>query len=526
MTKRIVIIGAGHNGLTCAAYLAKEGHEVTVLESATTPGGAAATHEFAPGFRVSSGAHLLYQLDQEIIRDLELERHGMKLAAENLDTISLDDGGGHLQISGDQVTAEGVSREDRNALMRYRRRMLRFAEIIAGLNGRVPPRLASGERSDNLGLARIAWAIRRLGRKEMREFLRIAGINIYDVLEEQFDNELLKGALSLDGVLGTHLGPRSNNSVFTTLHRMSGSVNGVAGALALPAGGMGTVTNALAEAAEAHGASIICDARVGRIDVNVDGRGDTVTGVALETGEVMPADAVVSSADPKSTFLDLLGARHLDAGMVRRIGNVRQEGNAAKLHLALDSLPEFTGLEAEQLGHRLVIAPDLDYVERAFNHAKYGEHSAEPVMEITIPTVHDPGLAPEGKHVLSAIVQYAPHALKAGWHEARESFTDLVLGTLERYAPAIREQAVSAELLTPLDFEAWFGNRGGHWHHAELSLDQFLMLRPVAGAAQYAAPVDGLYLCGAGCHPGGGISGHAGRNAAQVVAEALSEKDQ
>ena len=519
MTKRAVVIGAGHNGLTCAAYLAKAGHEVTVLEAGTEVGGAAATHEFAPGFKVSTSAHLLYLLDAEIIRELELEEHGLALAAENLDTVALDTGGRHLLISGDHINAEAVSREDREAMVRYRKRMLRFAKVIAGLHDQVPPRLASGERSDAWSLARLAWAIRRLGRKEVREFLRIAGINIYDILEEQFDNELLKGALSLDGVLGTHLGPRSNNSVFAALHRMSGAINGKPGALALPRGGMGAVSSALAQAAKSLGVSIIFDARVGQIDVS-EGR---AIGIILATGETMPADAVVSNADPRTTFLDLLGARHLDAGLTRKVSQVRQDGNAAKLHLALDGLPEFPGLERERLGHRLVIAPDLDYVERAFNSSKYGEHSAEPVMEITLPTIHDASLAPEGKHVLSAVVQYAPRHLNAGWETAKAGFEERCMNTLQRYAPNLREQVTASELLTPADFEARFGNAGGHWHHAELALDRFLMLRPTAGTAQYATPLDGLFLCGAGCHPGGGVMGHAGRNAARVISGGASE---
>lgn len=516
MTKKAVIIGAGHNGLVCASFLAKAGLDVTVLESATSVGGAAATHEFAPGFRVSSAAHLLYQLDEEIISDLELEGHGLTLASDNLDTVALDPGGNHLRISGDKIIGEGVSREDRDAMMRYRRRMLRFARIIASLHGEVPPRLASGDRSDARSLARLAWSIRRLGKTEMREFLRIAGINIYDILEETFENELLKGALSLDGVLGTHLGPRSNNSVFAALHRMSGSVNGEAGALALPRGGMGAVTAALAESAKANGASIIFDAKVGRIEMT-DGRAN---GLSLATGEVMPADYVLSSLDPRSTLLKLLGAPLLDAGMARKVSHIRQNGNAAKLHLALDGMPEFSGLDADQLGQRLVIAPDMDYVERAFNHSKYGEHSAEPVMEIVIPSVHDSDLAPDGKHVLSAIAQYAPYELKAGWESARSQFPDLLLSTLERYAPSIRQQVIASEVLVPSDMELRFGNLGGHWHHAELAFDQFLMLRPTSGAAQYSTPIEGLYLCGAGSHPGGGVMGHAGRNAARVVTEA------
>jgi phytoene dehydrogenase-like protein len=282
---------------------------------------------------------------------------------------------------------------------------------------------------------------------------------------------------------------------------------------------MGAVSSALAQAAKSLGVSIIFDARVGQIDVS-EGR---AIGIILATGETMPADAVVSNADPRTTFLDLLGARHLDAGLTRKVSQVRQDGNAAKLHLALDGLPEFPGLERERLGHRLVIAPDLDYVERAFNSSKYGEHSAEPVMEITLPTIHDASLAPEGKHVLSAVVQYAPRHLNAGWETAKAGFEERCMNTLQRYAPNLREQVTASELLTPADFEARFGNAGGHWHHAELALDRFLMLRPTAGTAQYATPLDGLFLCGAGCHPGGGVMGHAGRNAARVISGGASE---
>jgi len=347
----------------------------------------------------------------------------------------------------------------------------------------------------------------------MREFLRIAGINIYDILEEHFDSPLLKGALSLDGVLGTHLGPRSNNSVFATLHRMSGQVGGKQGALAYPAGGMGTVTAALAAAATSKGVAIRTSSPVTRILVD----GDRVTGVELEGGEQIVADTVVSNADPRTTFFSLVGARHLEAGFVRKIQHIRMRGNAAKLHLALKTLPNFTGVEQNQLGERLVVAPDPAAVERAFDHAKYGEFSTSPALEIIIPSIHDASLAPEGQHVLSAIVQYAPYDLKGGWETGRETFTNLVLEQLSRYAPDIRQQVTRMELLTPVDIEREFRITGGHWHHGELALDQALMMRPVPGAAQYATPLSGLYLCGAGCHPGGGVMGHAGRNAAAAL---------
>ena len=347
----------------------------------------------------------------------------------------------------------------------------------------------------------------------MREFLRVATMNIFDVLEEQFENPQLKAALALDGVLGTRLGPRSGNSVYAALYRQSGSANGRAGALALPRGGMGAVTTALSAAARAVGVELRLGAQVEEIIVN-NGR---ATGVRLRNGEHLYANVVVSNADPKTTLLRLLGARHLEAEFARSVHHVRATGTAAKLHLALSGLPRFRGLAADQLGERLVIAPDLDYIERAFNPAKYGEYSTQPVMEITLPTVHDASLAPPGQHVLSAVIQYAPYDLKGGWPSARQNFQAVVMDVLEQHAPGIGALVQHSELLTPADIEQQFGITGGHWHHGELALDQFMMLRPVAGAAQYATPVAGLYLCGAGCHPGGGVMGSAGRNAARVI---------
>jgi phytoene dehydrogenase-like protein len=245
--------------------------------------------------------------------------------------------------------------------------------------------------------------------------------------------------------------------------------------------------------------------------------GGYVQGVELENGEQLMAGTVVSNADPKTTFFNLLGARHLEAGFVRKIQNIRMRGNASKLHLALSGAPVFTGLTEQQAGERLLIAPDIEYVERAFNHAKYGEHSTEPVAEISIPSLCDKSLAPEGQHVLSAVIQYTPYELKAGWPNARQAFIDKCIDLIEQYAPGIRAQVLHAELLTPEDIEREFRIQGGHWHHGELALDQFLMMRPVPGAAQYQTPVDGLFLCGAGSHPGGGVMGSAGRNAATAI---------
>ncbi|MGH8306048.1 MAG: phytoene desaturase family protein, partial [Steroidobacteraceae bacterium] len=382
--------------------------------------------------------------------------------------------------------------------------------VLAG----VPPRLGTGSWRDRATLAGLAWRLRALGRRDMRELLRIGGMCVHDLVDEHFESPLLKGALAFDAVLGSNFGPRSPGTVFTLLYRLAA---GEGGTLAQPVGGLGALSEALASAARAAGAQIRTAAPVERIVV----REDRAAGVVLHSGEEIRAACVVSSVDPKTTFLSLLGSEHLDAGFVRRIVHLRARGLTAKLHLALDGLPPFRGLESSALRGRLLWAPSPEHIERAFNHAKYGEFSSAPILEITAPTVADPALAPPGKHVLSVIVQYAPYALTGGWGEGRKPLTELIIDTLEALAPGLRARVRHAELLTPADIEREFRITGGHWHHAELALDQFYVLRPVPGAAQYRAPVGGLYLCGAGCHPGGGVMGIAGRNAArQVVKEA------
>jgi phytoene dehydrogenase-like protein len=504
----IVIIGGGHNGLVCAAYLARAGKRVTVLEAAEQVGGAAITREFAPGFKVSAGAHLLYMLDRNIRKELSLDSAGLSFSRQDMKTVALASDGDHLVIADDKLQGANVSRNDQQAMKEYLRFMKRFANILNRLHHRIPPRIGTNNRNDLLSLFKTALDIRLLGRDDMREFLRIAGINIFDVLEENFENPLLKGALSMDGVLGTNLGPRSNNSVFCALHRLSG-LQGVA----IPSGGMGAVSDVLANTASKYGATIRTSAVVEHILMD----GDHVSGVQLQDGEKVAACAIVSSADPRTTFLGLLGARNLEAGFTRKVGNIRMRGNTAKLHLALDGPPEFKGLNQNRLGERLLIAPDMEYVERAFNHSKYAEHSPKPVAEITIPSLYDDSLAPAGKHVLSAVVQYAPYQLKAGWRQEKANFTAQIIDVLATYAPAIRSQIIHQELLTPQDIEREFRITGGHWHHGEMAIDQFFMLRPVPHSAQYASPINGLYLCGAGSHPGGGVMGSAGRNAAQVL---------
>ena len=500
-----IVVGAGHNGLVCSALLARAGMNVLVLEANAQVGGAAVTREFAAGYSSSACAHLLYQLQPEVRKELKLSP---QLATEDMTTIALAEDGQHLRITADSV--EGASEEDAEQYRRFRKRMTRFADLLRTYLNKPPPRLGTKNFRDLLALAQLGFDIRRLGREEMREFLRLIGMNMHDEVNERFESPLLRGAISLDSVLGTHLGPRSPNTIMTYLYRQAGDH----GRVAVPQGGMGSISEELAQAARTAGATIRTSLPVRRIVVD-NGR---VTGVETESGEVFSSYTVISNADPKSTVMKLLGARHVETGFGRRIHHLRARGNAAKLHLALDGLPTIDGLTKKDFGERIVIAGDEHYVERAFNPAKYGECSTEPVVEMTFPSFRDESMAPAGKHVLSAVVQYAPYELKAGWDDAaREAFRQTVIRTIARYAPDIEQRISASELLTPADIEREFHITGGHWHHAELTLDQFLFVRPVNGAAQYAMPVDGLFLCGAGSHPGGGVSGAAGRNAARTI---------
>ena len=521
----VVVVGAGHNGLICAAYLARAGRRVLVVEAAGEVGGATATGEIAPGFKISTYAHLTRGIVAPVMNDLDLEGHGLAYSATAMPTMALDSDGRHLWVLDPGNGAEnGTSDEallttvaqhsaaDATALAAFRTEVQCFSELIRPLLTTVPPRLGTRDRSNRAQLLRLGWGLRRIGREAMRELLRVAPMNIADWLEERFESDLLRGGIAFDAVVGAHLGPRSPTSVLTYLWRLAGD-SGLG--LRHPRGGMGSVSGALAAAARSAGVEIRTGAPVSGVWMD----GDRAAGVRLGTGEKIPAACVVSSCDPKRTFLELVGPRHLDTQFVRRVRSIRMRGNVAKLNLALDGLPAFTGVGGSDMGARFLIAPGIGHLERAFDCAKYGHYSEAPAIELIVPSVHDPSLAPEGKHVLSALVLYAPYELRDGWDTARERFTDQVIETIRRYAPDLPSRIVARQLLTPADLSRDLGLTGGHWHHGEIAFDQLLMLRPVPGAAQYATPVPGLYLCGAGTHPGGGVTGAAGLNAARRINE-------
>jgi len=504
----VIIIGGGHNGLACAGYLAKAGRKVMVLEAAAQLGGLGATLEFAPDF-CASVAHTLPQLTGRLVEDLELQRHGFSLAQESLATVAMSDSGAHITVANGEL--HGAPAGDTAAYPDYLQRMNKFAAAINSFWHKRPPMAGSGGLQDITTLGQFAWKLRALGKEDMREMMRMITLPARDLMDEHFDSELLKAALSWDANVGSKLAPRSpNNAVLPLLYRMSGDFGGE---LPLPAGGVGGLIDALAASASSKGAELRTGCAVTRVIVD----GSQATGVELANGELFCAHTIVSNADPKTSFFKLLGAKHLETQFTHRINRLRTDGFVAKLHLGLDELPDFTGLATP--GDRMILAPSMQAIENAYDYAKYGDFAEELPMEVVVPTVHDNSLAPRGKHVLSAQVQYAPYNLKGGWEEQRERFLDNALNTLERYAPGIRSQVVASELLTPLDLEQQFRVTGGHWHHAEFAIDNWWMNRPTYGASQYKTPVPGFYLCGAGAHPGGGIMGAAGANAARAILE-------
>jgi len=497
--------------LVCAAYLAQGGQRVLVLEASDTAGGLGASREFHPGFHASV-AHSIGHFSKKVADDLKLSSFGFEPVSNSLPTIGLSADNEHVVVHKDSVS--GAGDHDAVAYQGYARLMHRLADVLKPFWLKTIPRIGNADMSGLLTMGRMGLNIRLLGKKDMREFMRIATLPARDLMDEYFDNDLLKATLCWDGLIGSKRAPRSpNGAVLAMLYRMAGESRG---AHRVPAGGVNGLIEALSASAMASGAEIRCAASVRRVLIDGSTDGLLAKGVQLTNGEEIEADRIISATDPQRTFLNLVGVEHLEIGFTNRIRRLRCTGYVAKLHLALSGLPEFDGLE--QADGRMIIAPDMDTMEFAFDAAKYGECPEKPVMEIVIPSVHDTSLAPAGQHVLSAHVMYVPYALKGGWNDAaRDQVCERAIDTIAQYAPRIREQIIHQEFLTPLDLEQKYRVTGGHWHHAEFAIDQMLMMRPTYEAAQYSTPIPGLFLCAAGCHPGGDIMGGAGHNAAREI---------
>jgi len=512
MTERTdaIIIGAGHNGLVCAAYLARAGITVQCLESADCAGGMSAPRTIGDDYHFPGLAHVAYPIASAIRRDLRLEQFGYE-PGKAIETVALDADGKHLTLGTYSVSGDGLPESDQKAYPKFREQYLTFANALRPLFDNKPPRLKDMEFADKTTLAKLGWNIRLgLGREAMYEFLRVAAINIYDVLNEAFEDDRLKGAIAVDAVMGSAMGPRTPGTVLTWLQRLQGELNGP---MSVQSGGQSQLVNALTQSVEDAGATVRFNARVKRIIVE---NGKAI-GVELSTGEILKAGLIISNADPRSTFTKLIGAPLLDAMFANRVAQIRGAGVVAKLHLALSGKPEFAGLPEPQLGSRLLIAASMQYIERAFNHSKYAEYSEHPVLDITIPSLHNNALAPEGHQVMSVNVAFVPYDLEGGWEGHKSTFANKVISQLGQYSPNLKSLVVDYELLTPRDIEEDFCAVQGHWHHGELSIHQSFMMRPLHGAAQYDTPIEKLFLCGAGSHPGGGLTGLPGRNAAKRV---------
>ena len=509
-TYNTIIIGAGHNGLVCAAYLAKAGQRVLVLEAADGPGGLAADREFHPGFH-SPVAHTLSHFSAKVASELDLQKHGFVPGSSSLPLIGLGDS---EIVAIRDGTVSGAAAEDQQAYTDYDALLRRFAGVLEPFWHKTMPRVGDNSLGELMTFAKVGLGLRRLGKKDMGEFLRVASLPMRDLVDEYFASEQLKALLCWDGLIGSKMAPRSPNSaVLALLYRMASESNG---GHSIPAGGVTGLIDALQKSAEDAGAEIRYSAEVARITIDTDAERLRATGVHMADSEAIKADRVISATDSQRTFVNLVGVENLDIGFTNRIRRIRSGGYVGKLHLALSSLPEFSAVDSPD--GRMIIAPDMDAIEFAFDDAKYGYASTDPVMEIVVPSVVDASLAPDGQHVLSAHVMYVPHQAKEGWtDDARDKIRDRAIETIARYAGGIREQIVASEFLTPADIEKEYHVTGGSWHHGDFAMDQMLMMRPTYEAAQYDSPISSLHLCSAACHPGGDLTGLAGHNAAQEL---------
>ena len=514
-----IVIGGGHNALVCAAYLARAGRRVLVLERRERVGGAAVSEQVFPGFTFSVYSYVVSLLRPEIIRDLDLARHGLHILPLESTLTPLPDGDHLLQWNDPDRNRAALarhSRRDAEAYDEYGHLMHEMARAVKPILGMTPPDPAGAELGDFAALVRLGAHLRGLGAEKFHALGRLLTMSAADFLDQWFETEALKATKSASGIIGTLLGPRSPGTAYVLLHHYMGEIDGVFRAWGFARGGNGSVSAAIAAAARALGVTIRTEAPVARVLID-NGR---AAGVVLESGEEIGARRVVSGADPRRTFLDLVGERHLDADFVAAIRRYRFRGASGKVNLALAEAPNFTCLPGNgaHLRGAISISPSVDYIERAYDDAKYGEVSRRPYLDIVIPSMIDPSMAPPGRHVMSIFVQYAPYHVNGGWTDARrEALGDAVIDTLAEYAPNIESAILHRQVITPADIERTVGLTEGNIFQGELSLSQMFFLRPVPGWAKYRTPIVGLYQCGAGTHPGGGVMGASGRLAALAM---------
>jgi len=517
MTYDAIIIGAGHNGLVTAAYLSKAGRRVLVLERRETLGGAAATEEIFPGFKFNTGAHDAGLFRQKIIDELDLKKHGLAFIESPVAVFAPQPDGASLTLWRDQqknlTEIAKFSQADAEKFPAFMRLVSKLTEVLNSIMLLTPPSVTQNSFEELLAWAGAGLKLKRSGKREMMEFLRILPMTVTEFLNEWFESEALKAVLGAAGVTGSMQGPQASGTAFVMLYHHLGAANGGFKSSRFVKGGIGQLSAALASAARKFGAEIRVGAEVAQIKLN----DDRAAGVILKNGEEISARVVISNADPRRTFFNLIGAPNLGPTFVRRVRNIRYRGTTAKVNLALDDLPHFKDKDAHLSGH-VIICPTLEYLERAYDDAKYGCYSQQPYLDLVIPSVLDASLAPAGKHIMSITMQYAPYNLREGnWDEQREKLGDHIINTLAAYAPNIKDNILHRQVITPLDWERnYFLTEGGEFH-GQMGLDQMLFMRPVAGYGQYRTPIENLYLCGAGTHPGGGVTGAPGHNAAREI---------
>ena len=515
-----IVIGGGHNGLIAAAYLAKAGKDVVVLERRYLVGGATVTEEIYPGFKYSVYSYVVSLLRPEIVRDLKLPEHGLTILPLE-STLTPLPNGEYLYRDGDHFrTLRDIakfSERDADAYDEYSRNMYFMAKAVRYILGIIPPDPTTLNPKDLYELMGMARHFLGLQEEQFYLLAKLMTMSAADFVAQWFESEPLRATLAASGIIGTYLGPKSPGSAYVLLHHYMGEIDGAYRAWGFAKGGTGGIANAIASAAESLGAEIRCNSPVSQLIVK-NGR---AVGVALENGDELQADVVLSSLDPKLTFLEMVEPELLPTELVDSIRKFNIRGSSGKVNLALDSLPKLACWPGpgRHLAGAISFSPHTDYMERAYDDAKYGNFSRHPYVDVIIPSMIDPAMTPPGKHVMSCFVQYAPYELSdGGWtDEKREAFGDAVVNTLAEYFPNLKDIILHRQVLTPVDIEAQTGLSQGNIFQGELSLSQLFFLRPAAGYAKYRTPIKGYYQCGSGTHPGGGIMGAPGRFAAIEV---------